>query len=140
MSLPHRGAQLGRLMDRYNQMVVAGMLIEDSTTGRVRTVRGAPQAFYQLAERDTNVMKQGLERLSDLLFTAGARQIILPLHHATEAQSADEVRRLLARPIPRSAWEVVTVHMMGTARMGTDRTRAVTDAFGFVHDTDRLLV
>lgn len=140
MSLPHRGAQLGRLMERYNQMVVAGMLIEDSTTGRVRTVRGAPQAFYQLSGRDTHVMKQGLERLSDLLFTAGARKVILPLHHATEAHSADEVRRLLAQPIPRSSWEVVTVHMMGTARMGADRTRAVTDAFGLVHDVDRLLV
>jgi choline dehydrogenase-like flavoprotein len=30
--------------------------------------------------------------------------------------------------------------MMGTARMGRDRTRAVTDAFGFVHDTDRLMI
>ena len=30
--------------------------------------------------------------------------------------------------------------MMGTARMGSDRSAAVTDAFGFVHDADRLLV
>jgi choline dehydrogenase-like flavoprotein len=30
--------------------------------------------------------------------------------------------------------------MMGTTRMGTDRTRSVTDAFGFMHDVDRLLI
>jgi choline dehydrogenase-like flavoprotein len=30
--------------------------------------------------------------------------------------------------------------MMGTAQMGRDRTRAVTDNFGFMHDTDRLLI
>lgn len=140
MSLPHRGAQLASLMDRYDQMVVAGMLIEDSTTGHVRTLRGKPQAFYQLTERDTDVMKRGLERLCDLLFTAGARKVILPLHHATEVHDADETRRVLARPIPQTAWEVVTVHMMGTARMGADRTRSVTDAFGFMHDVDRLMV
>ena len=140
MSLPHRGAQLGGLMDRYNQMVVAGMLIEDHSTGRVRTINGKPQAFYQIDDRDLATMKKGLERLSDLLFTAGAKQIILPLHHATSVYSADEARRVLAKPIPAAAWEVVTVHMMGTAKMGRDRTSSVTDNFGFMHDVDRLLI
>ncbi|MBA3463846.1 MAG: GMC family oxidoreductase [Deltaproteobacteria bacterium] len=140
MSLPHRGAQLGGLMDRYNQMVVAGMLIEDHSTGRVRTINGRPQAFYQIDDRDIATMKKGLERLSDLLFTAGAKQIILPLHHATSVYSADEARRVLAQPIPAAAWEVVTVHMMGTAKMGRDRTSSVTDNFGFMHDVDRLLI
>ncbi len=140
MSLPYRGAKMGELMERYNQMVVAGMLIEDHSTGRVRTINGHPQAFYQLADRDIATMKLGLERLSDLLFTAGARQVILPLHTATVAHTADEVRQLLARPIPRKAWEVVTVHMMGTAKMGADRTTSVTDNFGFMHDVDRLMI
>ena len=30
--------------------------------------------------------------------------------------------------------------MMGTAAMGADRSRAVTDPYGFVHDADRLMV
>ena len=30
--------------------------------------------------------------------------------------------------------------MMGTARIGHDRTAAVTDPFGMVHDADRLMV
>jgi choline dehydrogenase-like flavoprotein len=30
--------------------------------------------------------------------------------------------------------------MMGTAKMGTDRTSSVTDAYGFLHDADRLLI
>ena len=48
--------------------------------------------------------------------------------------------QLLANPIPAKSWEVVTVHMMGTARMGRDRTKSVTDNFGFMHDVDRLLI
>ncbi len=140
MSVPHRAAQLGKLMDRYNQMVVAGLLCEDTETGRVRTIDGRPQAFYQLAERDAATIQRGLSLLCELLFAAGAKQIILPFHHVTEVCSPDEARRVLSRKIPRSAWEVVTVHMMGTARMGRDRARSVTDNFGFMHDVDRLLV
>jgi choline dehydrogenase-like flavoprotein len=140
MSLPHRGAQMGQLMDQYNHMIVAGLLCEDTTTGRVKTINGRPQAFYQLAEHDAANMQRGLVLLSELLFAAGAKRVLLPFHHARELQSADEAHRVLDRPIPTKGWEVVTVHMMGTARMGTDRLHSVTDAHGFVHDVDRLLV
>jgi choline dehydrogenase-like flavoprotein len=140
MSLPHRGAQLGTLMDQYNHMVLAGLLCEDTEYGHVKTINGRPQAFYQLAERDAATMQRGLMLLSELLFAAGARRIILPFHHATEICTPDEARALFSRPISRKSWEVVTVHMMGTAKMGRDRTSSVTDNFGFMHDVDRLLI
>jgi choline dehydrogenase-like flavoprotein len=78
--------------------------------------------------------------LAEMLFAAGAKRIILPFHHVQELASADDARRVFNKPIPPHGWEVVTVHMMGTARMGSDRLGAVTDAFGFVHDADRLMV
>jgi len=140
MSFPHRGAALGQLMQRYNQMVVAGLLCEDTTTGRVRTIGGRPQAFYQLAEHDAHNMQRGLVLLSELLFAAGAKRVMLPFHHAQELASADEAHRALDRPIPPKGWEVVTVHMMGTARMGADRAGHVTDPYGQVYDADRLIV
>lgn len=140
MSFPHRGAQLGQLMQHYNRMVLAGMLCEDTATGRVRAIDGKPQAFYQLAEADAANLKKGVALLSELLFAAGARRILLPFHGAPDLYGPDDARRLLGRTIPARGWEVVTVHMMGTARMGRDRTAAVTDGFGQVHDADRLLV
>jgi choline dehydrogenase-like flavoprotein len=140
MSFPHRGAQLGALMEHYNHMVLAGLLCEDTTTGRVRTIGGRPQAFYQLARRDADNIRRGLVLLSELLFAAGARRVLLPFHHAKELASPDDARSLLDQPIPPSDWEVVTVHMMGTARMGADRSAAVTDGFGQVYDADRLIV
>jgi choline dehydrogenase-like flavoprotein len=140
MSFPHRGAALGTLMQQYDQMVLAGMLCEDTETGRVRTISGKPQAFYQLAEHDAANLQKGVSLLSELLFAAGAKRILLPFHGAPDLLSADDARRLLTQRIPAKGWEVVTVHMMGTARMGSDRTRAVTDVFGQVHDADRLMV
>lgn len=140
MSFPHRGAALGQLMDHYDKMVLAGMLCEDTATGRVRTIAGRPQAFYQLAKADAANLQRGVSLLSELLFASGARRILLPFHGAADLHSPDDARRLLARPVDPAGMEVVTVHMMGTARMGADRTRAVTDAYGMVHDTDRLMV
>jgi choline dehydrogenase-like flavoprotein len=140
MSFPHRGRALGELMASYDKMVLAGMLCEDTATGRVRTIDGRPQAFYQLADADAANLQRGVSLLSELLFAAGAKRILLPFHGAPELATADDARRLLDQTIPAKGWEVVTVHMMGTARMGADRTAAVTDAFGAVYDADRLIV
>ncbi len=140
LSLPHRGRQLGQLMQHYNQMMIAGLLCEDTTTGRVRTIAGKPQAFYQLAKRDADNIQRGLVILADMLFAAGAKKILLPFHSAVELNSPDDAKRVLGRKVPTREWEVVTVHMMGTARMGSDRSASVTDGYGFMHDVDRLLV
>lgn len=140
MSFPHRGRALGELMQQFDHMLVAGMLCEDTATGRVRTIDGHPQAFYQLASRDADNLKRGVSLLSELLFAAGAKRILLPFHGAKDLYSADDARRLIQAPAPPGGWEVVTVHMMGTARMGADRAGAVTDPFGLVHDADRLMV
>ncbi|MBK7194533.1 MAG: GMC family oxidoreductase [Myxococcales bacterium] len=135
-----RGAALHALMQDYDKTVVAGMLCEDTSTGRVRTIAGRPQAFYQLAEFDAHKLIRGVALLAELLFAAGARRIATPFAGVPELTSADDTRALYAHTIPRRAMEVVTVHMMGTAAMGSDRARAVTDGHGLVHDADRLMV
>jgi choline dehydrogenase-like flavoprotein len=135
-----RGEALHRMMVDYDKTVVAGMLCEDTATGRVRTIAGRPQAFYQLAEFDAHKLIRGVALLAELLFAAGARRIATPFAGVPELTGPDDTRRLYAHPIARQAMEVVTVHMMGTAAMGGDRARAVTDGHGRVHDADRLLV
>jgi choline dehydrogenase-like flavoprotein len=122
-------------------MVLAGMLVEDTATGRVRVgPGGAPLAFYQLSDLDAHKLVRGTALLCELLFEAGARRILSPFPGVGDLASQDDVRRLFARPIPKRAMDVVTVHLMGTARMGGDRSRAVTDGHGMVYDADRLMV
>jgi choline dehydrogenase-like flavoprotein len=117
------------------------MLCEDTAVGRVRTIAGRPQAFYQLSDFDADKLKRGVALLSELLFAAGARRIMLPFHlPGGDLRSADDVRRIFTDKIPKRSMELVTVHMMGTAAMGADRSRAVTDQHGFFHDADQLMV
>jgi choline dehydrogenase-like flavoprotein len=140
MGMPCYGDALGRLMMDYRRMVVAGMLIEDSVVGRVRVIGGQPLAFYQLADADAEKLVRGTSLLCELLFEAGAKRVLLPFGGMGELTSPDDLARLRAHPVPRSHMEVLTVHVMGTARMGGDRAHAVTDSYGLVHDADGLMV
>jgi choline dehydrogenase-like flavoprotein len=140
MSLAKWGPPLREVMEAYDRTVIAGVLVEDTTTGRVRDVAGRAVATYALTDLDAQRLVRGVALVSELMFAAGARKVVLPFEGVNDLLGPDDVRKLFDRPIPRSAMEVVTVHVMGTARMGEDRTRHVTDSYGRVHDADGLVI
>lgn len=141
MTIPEYGDELGELLRDYNKMVIAGMLLEDTNMGRVRIAPGGkPVATYQLSDYDAEKLKEGTKLLSEMLFATGAKRIMLPFAGVGDLHGPDETRKILENKIPKSGMEVLTVHMMGTARMGTDRSRAVCDSYGQVYDTDRLVI
>ena len=141
MGLPHIGAELGAFMAEYPRMVVAGVLVEDSSRGRVVVdPLGQPRVLYQLDHADAARLVRGTALLAELLFAAGARRVLLPFEGAPPLHGPDDIARLRRTPIARDSIELFTVHLMGTARMGRDRTVSVTDDFGHVHDADRLMV
>ena len=139
--LPAYGAELGELMADYNRVVTAGPLVSDTGTGRIRYLPGfGPQVFYQLTERDAARVVRGVELTAQALFTAGARRVLLPFEGAPAVRSPGELGRLLARPVPRRALQLYSVHLMGTARMSADPRRGVTGSFGEFHGVPGLVV
>lgn len=140
MSLPAYGRELVELLRDYDRTVVAGVLIEDTVTGRVRTVAGQPVPTYALSERDRERIVRATALVCEAMFAAGAKRILLPFEGVPDLRSPDDVPGLYAARVPLSAMEVVTVHLMGTAPIGGDRTRHVCDPWGKVHDADGLYV
>ena len=139
--LPAYGRELGELMADYNQVVTAGPLVTDSGAGRVRNVPGlGTQVFYRLTDAAAARLVRGVELTAEALFTAGARRVLLPFDGAPEVRSPDQLRTLLARPVPKASMQVYSIHLMGTARMSEDPRRGVTDSFGAVHGVSGLLV
>jgi choline dehydrogenase-like flavoprotein len=139
--LPAYGAELGELMADYNRVVTAGPLVSDTGTGRVRYLPGfGPQVFYQLTERDAARVVRGVELTAQALFTAGARRVLLPFEGAPVVRSPGELGKLLARPVPRRALQLYSIHLMGTARMSADPRRGVTGSFGEFHGVPGLVV
>ena len=139
--VPTYGRELGELMADYNRIVTAGPLVEDTGTGRVRTVPGlGTQVFYRLTDADAGRLVRGVELTAAALFAAGARRMLLPFDGAPEVRSPGELRDLLARPVPKASMQVYSIHLMGTARMSEDPRRGVTDSFGAVHGVPGLFV
>jgi choline dehydrogenase-like flavoprotein len=141
MSQPEYGAGLGNLMDSYDHMVVAGCLVEDTGTGVVRNLPGlGTQVFYRITEADAERVVRGVALTAELMFAAGARRVLAPFRGAPELRGPGDVARLTGRRVPRSALDLFTVHLMGTARMSDDPRRGVVSGHGEVHGARRLFV
>lgn len=141
MSAPCYGQELGDLMALYERMVVAGLMVEDTALGHVKMLPGGhPQPFYQLSDFDADKLLRGAGLLAELLFETGAKRILPPFAGVGELTSVDDIRKLYSHKIPKASMEVLTVHLMGSACMGADPSRSVTDAYGLVHDTEGLMV
>ncbi|CAN5602140.1 GMC family oxidoreductase [soil metagenome] len=141
LALPHHGSALGEVMADYDRMVTAGCLIEDSTSGRVLDVPGVgPVPLYRASEGDLRRVVRGVALTAEALFEAGARKVLLPFHGVPDLLGPDDVRALFRRTIPRGAMQLLTVHLMGTARMSEDRARGVVSSYGAFHDAAGLFV
>jgi len=139
-SLPHQGDALGRVMEEYPNMVTAGVLVEDAHSGRVRSVGNDALVTYQLTEHDAERVVRATSLLSEALFEAGAHTIHLPFEGRPPVHDPAELRRVTAVPIRPGAIAASTVHLMGTARLGTDPVTDVCDPNGAVYDTASLYV
>ncbi|MCC6749888.1 MAG: GMC family oxidoreductase [Deltaproteobacteria bacterium] len=141
MTLPYYGRELGEAMAAYNHMVTAGVLVEDTTSGRVVAGPGGRAiVFYALNDHDAQTVVRGSALLAELFFAAGARRVLLPFHGVPALTSADEARRLPMQNIPKGAMELASVHVMGTAAMGADERRHVCTPWGQVRGYQRLHV
>ncbi|HLK12332.1 MAG TPA: GMC family oxidoreductase [Candidatus Binatia bacterium] len=140
-ALPGFGAEHAARMRLYNHMLTAAALIEDEGEGRV--VLGPdrqPYMFFDLTGRDLERVHRGVALAAELLFAAGARRVLLPFADLPELTGPEELRRIAARPRVARGIELMTVHIMGTARMAPDPARGATDASGAVHGVPGLVV
>ncbi|MFT7581236.1 MAG: ferredoxin, partial [Myxococcota bacterium] len=72
-AIPWHGKRSMELLERYNQMMVTGVLVEDSTTGRVhRGPFDMPIARYDITGYDHTRFITGVQRLARLHFEMGA--------------------------------------------------------------------
>jgi choline dehydrogenase-like flavoprotein len=141
MAQPESGAALGAVMDQYDHMVIAGCLVEDTTTGVVRNLPGlGPQVFYQITDDDAARIVRGIALTAQLLFAAGARRILAPFRGLPDLDGPDDLRLLTERPVPKKAMDLFTVHLMGTARMNDDPRLGVVSSFGEFHGARGLFV
>lgn len=121
----------------WQRMAVYYAMIKGGS-GRVRTLPAFrdPVVSYKLGVEDRRDLADGLKKLCEMLFAAGA-QVLYPSVAAFPAlRSLDDVSRL-PDVLPDDA-SLMTVHLFSSCPMGEDEARCATDSFGRVHDQPNL--
>jgi choline dehydrogenase-like flavoprotein len=122
LSLPLAGAAHRAAMANYRRLAQIGLMVSDSSRGRVRSLRGHPVIRYDLAPADVAKFRLGLTRVAELFGAAGAREVYLPLPAGVRPAAAR------ARDL-----KLMAFHPLGSARAHALPTHGVTDGEGAVH-------
>jgi choline dehydrogenase-like flavoprotein len=132
MTLPGLGARHRELMEEIGRMSQFGVMVSDTSRGRVHEAFGRAHVRYDLNAHDTAAFKRGLERLTELYWAAGARAVLVPAVGVPVLRDGDSGPLQRARVRARDL-ELMAFHPLGTARAGADPGRAVLDGDLAVH-------
>jgi choline dehydrogenase-like flavoprotein len=122
MSLPLQGERHARAMASYRNLAQFGLMVSDSSRGRVSSLLGRPVIRYDLGSEDLRRFRVGLERLRELFQAAGAREVYLPL----PADLAPEQARAIDL-------RLMAFHPLGTARAHAHAAEGILDGDLGVH-------
>jgi choline dehydrogenase-like flavoprotein len=140
-AMPMDGRDLAAMMASYDHVVTAGVLVEDSSRGRVRAIgREGVLVTYQLGQRDVDTIVRATLLLTRALLAAGASTVHVPLGESHAVRTSSDVDRLASGRWRPGDLLTNTVHLMGTARLGDDPADSVCDPWGSVRGRTGLSV
>jgi choline dehydrogenase-like flavoprotein len=122
MALPLTGRRHVQAMAAYRHLAQFGLMVSDSSRGRVRSIAGRLVIRYDLDEADLARFRLGLRRIEELFLAAGAREVYLPLTPGVRPEHAR------GRDL-----RLMGFHPLGTARADTRPSHGAVDGGLAVH-------
>jgi choline dehydrogenase-like flavoprotein len=125
----------------WEHMATYYAMVAGESSGSVTPVQGGddPLVTYGLTPGDLGLLRDGLVKLSRLLFAAGAREIIPSIIGADSLLSEDDLADL-ASPLPLDGTSLMTIHLFSSCPMGENSDLTAVDSYGRVHDAPNLYV
>lgn len=135
------GPEGERAMQRYNDMAAAIVLLHDDGTGAVSVdANGVPVLDYWITARDQERFKKGLRTLARIYLAAGAEEVLVPHASGVRIRQEADLGQIDRMAIEPCRMALFSAHQMGTAAMGADPDRSVTDSWGRCHGYANLFV
>jgi len=118
----------------WQQSATYYTMITSEGRGRVRTLPTFrdPLVRYALTEMDRRNLADGLRKLAQALFAAGATELFPSL---TRGQVLHDEGGLNTIPevLPDGLANLMTIHLFSSCPMGEDESKCATDSFGRIH-------
>ena len=139
--LPGFGADHRRLLDAYPRLGLAAVVLHDRSSGSVELDgNGRAIVSYQLGDEDRLELTDGMRRLADVYFAAGARRVVLPFNDLAELSRRGDYRLIEERAVRANDPLLHSFQPQGSLRMGNSRRRSVVNSVGEAHQVSGLFV
>ena len=139
MALHAMGPEHRELMEDYPRMSQFGVMVSDTSRGRVRDFAGRPQIRYDVNRSDVATFKRGIELLAQIYWEAGAKEVLLPVAGVPRLRNGDN-GPLERAELRASDLTLMAFHPLGTARAGSDPRESVIDEDLRLHGVEGLYV
>lgn len=133
--LPGLGAEFKKIMDDYARLGNVGCAVVAEAEGRVRLFGNSPVITYSLTKNDMASLRKGLRVLAEVMFAAGAEQVLPGIFGLPPRVGRDELDKIAEAPLKNQCYTMVVTHLFGTARIGEDPAKSVVGHDFQVHDT-----
>ncbi len=144
MRFPGCGAAFQEHLQTFSRMAPFDVIVSAwRSQGRVRARRGSfdPDIRYSLHPQDAQVMRDGIVRLAEICWAAGAVAVLPGVHGVPDVlHSKEEMRLLREHPFKPSDAVLGSNHVFGSTRMGADPRKSVVDSRGKVHGMENLFI
>lgn len=138
MTLPGFGPELLGELRGADHLATLGAMVADLPSGRVLGRRRAVLT-YRLARRDAARLLRALVASGDVLFAAGASEVLTGLPRHPRVRSPRELREAADAARPREL-HVAAFHPTGTCRAGADPAHYPVDEHGRLRGVDGVWV
>lgn len=139
--MPGFGAAHMSLMRKYAHIGVLTAMVHDETSGRVKLADdGSPVLDYSMIRSDREQLALGLRGAAEILFAAGAREVLLPAIPPLRMKSRADIAAITTEVTRPHAMPLTAVHPMGTMRLGDDPSLSVVKSTGEHHHLRGLFV
>jgi choline dehydrogenase-like flavoprotein len=131
MRVPGVGPVLMKQLADYGHLAIFGVQVRARAKGRVRRgAFGRASIAYDLTDEDVRSLKMGVKRLTQMMFAAGAREVLPGVFGLPERiTKPDEIEPIFDLPDDPRRFHCIASHLFGTARMGpTPQTGVVNPA------------
>jgi choline dehydrogenase-like flavoprotein len=131
-----------RLIERFNNYAMAGIVVRDDNIGRVAlTNTGRASVTYEPSDKEIKAIAKGVEVLAKMWFTLGANRIITAHRGMTIVENEADIPILIKKIIedPKNLL-LGSAHPQSGNRIGKDKSDSVVDSDCRVHDFKNLFV
>ncbi len=98
-----------------------------------------PLVQYGITQEEKQHLAEGLKKLCELLFAAGAEVLYPSIAGSSPLHSMEDVNKLPAS-IPAATSNLMTIHLFSSCPMGENRHVCATDSYGKLHGVEGLYI